>query len=64
MFVVIQGDKLVGRKKSYFGNYVAHPDFGRDLRNAETGMDDSERNPDSTALAVVESFDPYRVFRG
>jgi len=53
MFVVIQGDKLVGRKKSYFGNYVAHPDFGRDLRNAETGMDDSFPGSE-TGRAILE----------
>ena len=52
MFNIIQGDILVGRKKSYFGIYVARPDFGRDLRNAETGMDDSERHPESVVLVV------------
>ncbi len=41
MFAVIQGDKLVGRMEFYFCIYVARPDFGRDLRNAETDMDDS-----------------------
>jgi hypothetical protein len=37
MSVAIHDDILVGRKKSIFGIYVVRPDFGGDLRNAETG---------------------------